>query len=135
MKRLLSALLPRLLGAGCLLLLAAAPAADAAAQVRHGSGEYRRPTQVLPSNRPAYRPTNRPGYRPGYRPRPPAHRPGWAHGRPVPVYPRHHHHHHHYDDDDRDDRRSNLGAAIVGGLVAGAVVGIITNGLQDDGAR
>lgn len=134
MKGLLSALLPRLLGAGCLLLLATAPVADAVAQVRRGSGEYRRPAQVLPSHRPAYRPTHRPGhrpgYQPGYRPRPPAHRPGWAHGRPVPVYPRHHHH---YYDDDRDDRSSNLGAAIVGGLVAGAVVGIIASGLQDDG--
>ena len=132
MKGLLSALLPRLLGAGCLLVLATAPVADAVAQVRHGSGEYRRPAQVLPSHRPAYRPTQRPGYRRGYRPRPSSHRPGWGHGRPVPVYPRHHYHHYH---DDRDDRGSNLGAAIVGGLVAGAVVGIIANGLQDDNAR
>ncbi len=65
------------------------------------------------------------------RPRPPVHRPRWAHGRTVPVYPRHHQHHCY--NDDRDDRSSNFGAAIVGGLVAGAVVGIIANGLQDDG--
>jgi hypothetical protein len=135
----LSALLPGILGAACTMALAIATPGEATAQVRHGAGEYRRPAQVLPAQRPAYRPAQRPAYRPSNRPnyrpgvgRPPAHRPGWAHGRPVPVYPRHHHHHHYYDDD-RDDRGSDLGAAIVGGLVAGAVVGIIANGLQEDG--
>lgn len=132
MTRMLSALLPRLLGAGCLLVLAAAPASEAVAQVRHGSGDYRRPAQVLPSHRPAYRPSQHPGHRPGYRPRPSSHRPGWGHGRPVPVYPRHHHH---YYDNDRDDRRSDLGTAIVGGVVGGVVAGIIVNGLQDGNGR
>jgi hypothetical protein len=133
MKRVVSLMVPRLIATACLLVLAGAPATDAIAQVRHGAGDYRRPAQVLPSHRPAYRPTHRPGHRPGMG-RPPTHRPGWTHGRPVPAYPRHHHHHHYYDDD-RDDRGSDLGAAIVGGLVAGAVVGIIANGLQDNGAR